>query len=122
MKTEKNDMQIEKPESSVELLFERTAAFANTTLELTKLRVLETTARVVTSLVTRISVILMLSMFLLIINIGIALFLGDLLGKTYYGFFIVAVFYLVIGFIFYSFLHKWIKKPLSELIIKQSLQ
>ena len=122
MKTEKNDMQIEKSESSIESLFERTAAFGNTTLELTKLRVLETTTRVVTSLVTRISVILMLSMFLLIVNIGIALYLGEVLGKTYYGFFIVAVFYLVLGFVFYSFLHQWIKKPLSELIIKQSLQ
>ncbi|HLF45652.1 MAG TPA: hypothetical protein VI548_04470 [Chitinophagaceae bacterium] len=122
MKTEKHDQQTEIPVSSIESLFERTAAFGNTTLELTKLRVLETTTRVVTSLVTRISVILMLSLFLLIINIGIALYLGDLLGKTYYGFFIVAVFYLVLGFVFYSFLHQWIKKPLSELIIKQALQ
>lgn len=113
---------METPVSSIESLFERVEAYSKTTIELTKLKFLETTTNIVTSLVPRIGVIMMILLFALILNIGIALLLGELLGKSYYGFFIVAGFYLVAAIIFHFFLHKWIKKPLSELIIKQALQ
>jgi hypothetical protein len=106
----------------IELLFEKAEAYSQTTLELTKLKVLRTTTHVATSLITRLSVIIMLSIFVLVFNIGIALLLGELLGKTYYGFFIIAAFYLVAGIIFHFFLRKWIQKPVSELIIRQALQ
>jgi len=68
------------------------------------------------------SVIVIFSLFTLVFNIGIALYLGELLGKMYYGFFIVAAFYLIGGIVFHLFMHKWIKKPLSELINKQALK
>ena len=108
--------------SAFETLFEKAEAFGKTTYEISKLKALETTTVVATSLVSRISAILMFSMFLLVFNIGIALFLGELLGKIYYGFFIVAAFYLIGGIILYFFLHKWIEKPLSKLIITQALK
>lgn len=104
------------------LLFEKVEEYGITTYELSKLKVLKTTTVVVTSLVSRLSVILMLSMFALVFNIGIALWLGELIGKMYFGFFIVAAFYLIAGIILHFFLHKWIKKPLSDLIISQALQ
>ena len=68
------------------------------------------------------SVIIMLSLFALVFNIGIALLIGELMGKIYYGFFIVAAFYLLAGLVLHLFLYKWIKKPLGDLIIKQALQ
>lgn len=107
---------------TIETLYERAEAYGKTTYELSKLKALETTTTVVTSLVSRLSVILMISMFALVFNIGIALLLGELLGKSYYGFFIVAAFYLVAGIVLHFFLHKWIRKPLSDLIITQALQ
>lgn len=113
---------METPANSIESLFEKAEAYGKTTYELAKLKLLETTNMVVTSLIARLSVILMISMFLFVLSIGIALWLGDLLGKTYYGFFIVAGFYLVAGIVLHFFLHKWVKKPMSELIIKQALQ
>jgi ABC-type transport system involved in cytochrome bd biosynthesis fused ATPase/permease subunit len=64
----------------------------------------------------------MLTLFALVLNIGIALWLGELLGKNYYGFFIVAVFYLLSAIVLHFFLHNWIKKPVSNLIITQALQ
>ena len=113
---------METPVTLVEAMFEKVEAYAKTTIELTKLRAVETSAKVVTSFVSRVSVIVMLSLFALVLNIGIALFLGDLLGKTYYGFFIVAAFYLLAGILLHFFMHKWIKKPISEMIIKQVLE
>jgi hypothetical protein len=113
---------METPAVSVESLFERVEAYSKTTFELSKLKLLETAIMVVTVLLPRLSVILMGSLFALVLNIGIALYLGELLGKSYYGFFIVAAFYLVAGWILHVFLHKWIKKPLADLIINQALK
>lgn len=115
-------ISMETPITLVETMFEKAEAYAKTTIELTKLKALETSAKVITSFVSRVSVIVMFSLFALVLNIGIALFLGDLLGKTYYGFFIVAAFYLLAGILLHYYMHKWIKKPLSEMIIKQVLE
>ena len=105
-----------------EILFDKAESFGKTTYEISKLKALDTTTVVATSVVSRISVILMLSMFLLVFNIGVALFLGEFLEKIYYVFFIVAGFYLIAGIILHFFLHKWIEKPLSNLIITQALK
>lgn len=113
---------METPANSIETLFERLQSYSKTTYELSKLKLLETTINVVNILIPRISVIIMISLFALVLNIGIALLLGEMLGKSYYGFFIVAGFYLVAAIIIHFFLHKWIKKPLGDLIIKQALQ
>jgi len=113
---------METPVNSVEALFEKVEAYSKTTFELSKLKSLETTSVVVTTLISKLSVVIMLSLFALVFNIGIALWLGELLGKTYYGFFIVAAFYLLTGIIFHFFMHRWIKKPISNLIITQALQ
>lgn len=110
------------PDSLIESLFERAEAYGKTTYELSKLKLLKATIIVVPSLVSRLVVILMLTLFTLVFNIGIALFLGELLGELYYGFFIIAAFYLIAGIILHFFLHHWIKKPISNLIIKQALQ
>jgi len=113
---------METPASSIESLIERVEAYGRTTFELSKLKLLDTITNVVSSMVPWISVILMFSLFTLVLNIGIALWLGELLGKPYYGFFIVAGFYLVAGIVLHIFMYKWIKRPISEFIIKQALQ
>ena len=109
------------PDNFIELLVERAETYGKTTYELSKLKLLKTTIVVVPSLVSRLVVILILTLFTLVFNIGIALMLGELLGELYYGFFIVAAFYLIVGIVLHFFLHSWIKKPISNLIIKQAL-
>ena len=115
-------MNMETPASLIETMVERIESYSKTTFELSKLKLLETTTIVVTALIPRVSVIIMISLCTLVLNIGIALMLGEMLGKSYYGFFIVAAFYLVAGIVLHFFLHNWIKKPISDLIIKQALQ
>jgi len=108
--------------NSIESLFEKAETYGKTTYELTKLKLLETTNIVVTSLIARLAVVLMVAMFSFVMSIAVALWLGDILGKAYYGFFIVAGFYFISGLVLHFFLHKWVKKPLSEFIIKQALK
>jgi hypothetical protein len=113
---------METTTTQIETLLERIEAYSKTSIELSKLKSVEMTTMVVTSLASRLSVIILVSLFALVLNIGIALWLGEMLGKSYYGFFIVAAFYLLAGTVLHFFLHKWIKKPVSELIITQALQ
>ena len=106
----------------VEKLFAGIENYSKTTYELSKLKLLETTANTVTALIPRLSVVIMLLLCLLVVSLGFAFYLGEILGKNYYGFFIIAAFYLVAGLILHFFLHGWIKKPVTDLIIRQALQ
>ena len=113
---------METPVGPIESLLGRVETYSKTSLELAKLKSLETTTHVATSLISRMSVLILFALFVLVFTIGIALWLGELLGHSYYGFFIVAGFYLLVGIIFQLFLHKWINKPVGDLIITQALQ
>ncbi len=115
-------MEVETPAKSFGDLFESTETYVKTTYELTKLRALEGLTQVVTALVSKLLVVIFASLFLMALSIGVALYLGELLGKFYYGFFIVAGFYLLAGIILNFFLHKWLKKPITTVIITETLQ
>lgn len=113
---------METPSSLLQTLFEQIKDLGSTTYELTKLKALEAITKIVSKLVSKFIVVLVISMFVLILNFGLALYLGEILGKIYIGFFIVAAFDLIVGIVFHFFLHKWINKPVSDSIIYEALQ
>lgn len=113
---------METTASAFDALYEKSENFSKTSYQLAKLKSLESSTIVITSLISMLSVIIMITLFFLVFNIGIALWLGDLLGKAYYGFFIIAMLYLFAGTILHFYLSGWIKKPVSNLIINQALQ
>lgn len=103
----------------LEPLFDRAEDYAKTSFELYKLKTISKTAEVVSTFVSRGAVLIVLSMFLVFVSIGLALWLGDLLGKTYLGFFCVAAFYIVLGGVLFYFLHQYIKRQVSNSIISE---
>ena len=112
---------METPPSLIESLIDSIEAYIKTTIELSKFKALETVTAVTTSLISRLVGFIVIVLFVVFLSIGIALYLGDMFEKMYYGFFIVAVFYLIAGVILSFSLHKWIKKPVSDLFISQTL-
>lgn len=115
-------MEQEVAKNSLESFFDKTQSYAQISIELTKLKGLNATTNVITVILARLCVFIVALLFFVIVSIGIALWLGELLGELYYGFFIVAGFYLLIGLIFYFFLQKWIEKPFGNLIVSKALQ
>jgi hypothetical protein len=113
---------MEESPNLLESLLEKVENYSVTTYELSKLKILEITTSVVTTLISRLIVLFMFFIFVVVLNIGIALLLSDWLGKIYYGFFIIAAFYLVAVIVLHRYLNSWIKKYLSDLIIAQSLR
>jgi hypothetical protein len=105
--------------NSIETLFESIEAYSKTSYELSKLKALDATSSIAASLVSRIVIILIVGLFIFILSIGIALMIGEALGKPYYGFFIVAGFYLIAVIIAYYSLGNVIKKSINKLIVAQ---
>ena len=106
----------------IESLIEKGEQYGKTTLELLKLKTLDKSADVVSNLVSWLIVVIFAVLFFLILNIGIALWLGELLGKSYYGFFVVSGFYALLAIINAVFRKQLIKKPINESIITQVLE
>jgi len=71
----------------VEALFERAENYSKTSLELFKLMAIDKCADLVSSLAVQFALFMVAAVFTLVINIGIAMWLGDLLGRMYLGFF-----------------------------------
>src|SRR6266568_2920939 len=105
----------------LESLLERAEDFGKTSLELWKLKALDKMSEMFSSLTLLMIIFASIFLFFGFLNIGIALWLGQILGNIYYGFFLVAVFYGFIGFILYSFMRKWIKTTAGNFFIKQVL-
>ena len=87
----------------VEMLIEKIEQYGKTNLELFRLKAIDKATDVFASVATRFVFFSIITLFFLLITIGLSLYIGDLLGKSYYGFFVMAGFYLVVGLLFYLF-------------------
>jgi len=103
----------------IEELLERATDYVKKSFELLKLKALDKTSDVISSFIPNVVVIFLVASFMLFLNIGLAFWLGEMLGKTYYGFFVVAAFYGIAGIILSLFFHKWLKKNICNYINKQ---
>ena len=113
---------MEEKKTPVEVLLERGQDYVKTSVQLFKFRATDKVAEIASKLASGF-VILILFLFLFInLNIGIALFIGDLLGRNWLGFLIVSGFYGCAGVIVYIFRDRWIKRPVSNSVIKQLLK
>jgi hypothetical protein len=105
-----------------ETLLERATGYGKTSLELAKLKTLEKTSDVISSFIPHSVVFILFSSFMLFINLGLAFWIGEILGNTFFGFFVVAAFYGIAALVIYFLMHKWLKKHIYEYFIKQLLK
>lgn len=106
----------------MESLVESAIEYGKTSFEVIKLQTLDKTAHVASNFVPHSFVAIMVATFLLFVNLGLAVWLGEILGKFYYGFFVVAALYGIIGLIVHFFMHKWLRRVLNNYIIKQVMK
>jgi hypothetical protein len=106
----------------LESLLETASDYGKTSFELIKLKTLEKTTEVVSSLVPHSIVVIFTSIFLLFLNLGLALFIGDLLGKGYLGFLAVSSFYILAALFIHFIMRSRIKKSVGDYFIKQVLK
>jgi fatty acid desaturase len=109
-------------EKLIESLLERTIEYGKTSLELVKLKTLDKTSEVVSSFIPHSIVFFFIASLLFFLNLGLAFWLGEIMGNNSYGFFVVAGFYGLLGLVIHFFMHDWLKKKICNYIIKQVLK
>ena len=107
---------------SIKTLIDKSKDYLETKIELTKLKTIDKSADVLSTVVVMVSMIFFLSLFVLFVSIALALMIGKMLGDVYYGFFIMGGFYAIILLMIYLKREKWIKTPIANGLINKMLK
>lgn len=110
---------MEDNEKLLESLLIKATDYGKTSFELAKLKALDKTSEVVSSMVPVSAVSIAIGSFMLFFNVGLAFWLGEILGRIFFGFFVIAAFYLITGSILFLLLKNWLKKSARNYIINQ---
>lgn len=113
---------MEEQSNIYESLFDKAKEYTKTSIELFKLKAVDKISDVVSSIASRAIAIVFLLLFFCLGSIGLALWLGEVLGKAWLGFFALAGFYGIIWIILNFFMHKWLKKKVGNNIVEQLLK
>lgn len=105
----------------IETLFSQSKDYIDTRLELYKLKLIDKSSSVASSIVSIVALFVVFFIFFIVLNIGIALLIGDLVGKSYWGFLILAAFYGIVGFVLFSKRNKIFKTPIAKTFIGKFL-
>lgn len=111
-----------EPDISIKSLLEKSQDYLETKIEIAKLKTVNKSSDILSTIIVLISVIFLGLLFFLFISIGLALYLGSLAGSAHAGFFIMAGLYGAILLLIYLFREKWIKTPVTNLVIKKLLK
>ena len=106
-------------EKIFEPIFDKAQAYTKTSCDLIKLQMLDKSASVGANIFSRLLLLSLTLLFIFSLSIAISLLIGEALGKTYYGFFIVTGFYFVASLVVYL-IHPALKSCVNNFIIKQS--
>jgi len=108
-----------EPKNNIQAMWETAGEFVDVRIDLLKLQAIKKSSDIISSVVSSLVMVVVLLLFIILISIGLALFIGELLGKSYYGFFALAGFYLIVGLIFNSLKNKLVKAPVADILIKK---
>ncbi len=113
---------MENSATAFQTLFEKVTVYVQTSLELYKLEAISIASNMISSIATRVVLVIVVLLFSFFLNIGIALLLGKWLGEFYLGFFAMACFYLLLTILFLVFQEQLLKNPISSFIIQKMIK
>ncbi len=102
----------------VEELFDKTKEYLNTRLELMKLKAVKKGTRLFSAIFLFLFLAMVFILIIVLFSVGLAAYLGVILGSYHFGFFIVGGFYLLVGIAFVMFRKKLFQNPVSNWLIK----
>ncbi len=107
---------------TVETIFKKIEDLTINQTEIMKLKMYNKSIDLATFLIMKTISVAIIGLFLMFINIGISLWLGDLLGKSYYGFLVVGLFYALIAIFIHGVIYKSIQMQISNVFLAKILQ
>ena len=113
---------MEEKKTPVEVLLEYGQAYIKTSVQLLKFKTTDKVAEITSNLASGLIILILFTLLFINLNIGIALLIGDLLGRIWLGFLILSGFYGLAVIIVCFFRNSWIRKPVSNSVIKLLLK
>ncbi len=107
---------------SIKSLIDKSKDYLDTKIELTKLKTIDKTADVLSTVIVKVTMIFIGSLFVIFVSIELAIMLGRLLGAYHYGFLIMGGFYAILLLVIYVQREKWIKAPAANGLINKMLK
>src|ERR1700676_1894527 len=107
---------------SIKTLIDKSKDYLDTKIELTKLKTIDKSADVLSTVVVMASMIFISFLLILFLSIALAIMLGKMLRDYSYGFFIMGGFYAVMLLVIYIKREKWIKTPIAHDLINKMLR
>lgn len=109
---------METNNSMIEPLFEKVEQYTNTSIELWKLKTIDKVSDITSSVMAKIIWFFAFTFLILFLSLAAAFYFGYMLNNLFYGFMIVASFYVVIGTVL-VFTQKFISSRIKNKIVKQ---
>jgi hypothetical protein len=103
----------------LEELINKLKEHLNTRMELGKLTLIEKGVLLFANLITDGLVIVFLILAFLFTSLAFGFYFSELLGNTFSGFFVVALFYFIVALIIYLIKDKYLEKPIINGMIKK---
>jgi len=122
MKENENDIHCETKDGktlNINAIFDKIADLGKARLELLRLKSINATSEIASSSAATIVFLALCCFTFLLLNVGIALYIGTLTGDAYFGFIILAGFYSFVAIMFQLLFNKLIKKVIRNIFIKQ---
>lgn len=113
---------MEDQRHDIDTLLSDAGDYLETRTNLWKLKAIESLSDVSGELVSGLGMIGVVTFVVMLFSIGFALLVGDLLGKSFYGFFIIGGAWFIFGLICYIRRDRWLKEPFSNMLIRKILK
>jgi hypothetical protein len=105
-----------------ESLIGNTQDYVETRLTLFKLKLVDKSSDLASAILSFLPLILTFVIVFILLNIGIALLIGDWVGRASWGFLILTAVYIITGLVLFKQRTKWIKLPFANMLIRKFLK
>ena len=112
---------MENEPNHIGALFETSGDYLETRVDLLKLKAVNKSSDMISSIVSKLVITLIFIFGFFILNIGLSIWIGTKTGEVWYGFIIVAGFYILLGVLLIIFKGKWLKDPVNNILVKKML-
>jgi hypothetical protein len=103
---------------TVKNLIDNAVQYAETNISLIKLKAINKGSSVTSAFAAYIIIAAFVLMLIILLSIGVSLWVGKILGESYYGFFITSGFFVLLIMILYLLRNKWLKIPIANSLVQ----
>lgn len=108
---------MEEKATLIESLVEKAEIYTKSSIDLFKLQAIDKSAKIVSSALSTLVISIVVIGVIMLVSIGASLWVGELIGSSFSGFFIVAAFYSILAIFLCVFRKSILKTPFSNRII-----